>query len=116
MPGKHKIGYDWHKHNTSAKGKERFRRYNLKHKFGITIDDYERMFKAQEGKCAICGRADGGRKDGWRLAVDHDHTTGETRGLLCTNCNQGLGRFYDNSDLLLKASNYLVGLVDNKVT
>jgi hypothetical protein len=63
---------------------ERARRY--KKQYDITIDDYELMLAFQDGVCAICGRP----PKKMRLAVDHDHKTGEVRGLLCFICNQTL--------------------------
>jgi hypothetical protein len=62
--------------------------------------------EAQDGKCAICGVAEAyaPRK---RLAVDHDHRTGAIRGLLCGNCNAGLGQFKDSPELLAAAIRYL---------
>jgi hypothetical protein len=62
--------------------------------------------EAQDGKCAICGvhEAYAPRK---RLAVDHDHRTGAIRGLLCGNCNVGLGQFKDSPELLAAAIRYL---------
>jgi hypothetical protein len=64
------------------------------------------MFKAQNGQCAICASSDpgGGFKN---FAVDHNHTTGEIRGLLCTRCNRGLGLFKDDPVLTQLATNYL---------
>ena len=64
------------------------------------------MLAAQHGKCAICG---GNRsiKDTFRLGIDHDHATGRIRGLLCGNCNIGLGHFDDSPGLLEKAADYL---------
>ena len=82
------------------------RKYILRKRFGISLEQYETMLQQQNGGCAICG-ASVGRKDGWRLAVDHNHKTGKVRGLLCTNCNSGIGRFKDSAELLLKASSYL---------
>ena len=75
------------------------------HKFGITAEEFKSIFEKQEGCCAICGRHQLEFKKA--LAVDHCHKTGKIRGLLCTNCNQGLGHFMDNSELLLKAAEYL---------
>ena len=75
--------------------------------YGITPDDYARMFAAQGGRCAIC-RTDtpgGGR----RWAVDHDHQTGKVRGLLCGACNTGLGLLRDSSENLTAARNYVAG-------
>lgn len=71
-------------------------------RYGITLEQYNEMFKKQDGKCAICLKT-----EDRRLAVDHCHKTGKVRQLLCTNCNQGLGQFFDDKDLLQKALNYL---------
>jgi hypothetical protein len=77
----------------------------LKRKFGITIRQYNEMFDSQKGCCAICKTHQSQMKQ--TLAVDHNHTTGKVRGLLCGNCNNGLGRFKDSSILLDKARRYL---------
>lgn len=72
---------------------------------GISEDDYYVMLERQGGRCAICdGEPNGNRS---RLHVDHDHLTNEFRGLLCTNCNPGLGYFKDRPDLLRAAADYL---------
>ena len=78
----------------------------LMQQFGITIKDYDKMVKDQDGKCAICGTTES-RINCDNFAVDHDHETGKIRGLLCHNCNVGLGNFKDSHDLLNKAINYL---------
>ncbi len=79
-------------------------KHNIKKKYGITPDDWDRMYEQQGGKCAICScDCTTGRK----LAVDHCHTSGNVRGLLCAKCNQGLGYFDDNTDFLGKAIEYL---------
>jgi hypothetical protein len=76
--------------------------------YGITRDEYDAMLKAQGGKCAICGAPKpGGRGDYFH--VDHDHETNEVRGLLCTNCNTGIGGLKDNVGILQKAIAYLLG-------
>ena len=88
-----------------------FKNMDLKKRFGITLKDYEKMLKEQNGVCAICGEEetvlDHRTKEPRSLAVDHDHQTDEIRGLLCTNCNRGIGHFQDNIDLLAKAISYL---------
>jgi hypothetical protein len=72
----------------------------IRRQYGITLAEYEEMLKAQDYKCAICGNED--EVEGRRLAIDHCHTKGNVRGLLCGKCNRGLGLFYDNLDLLEK--------------
>lgn len=67
---------------------ERDRSYQKR--YGITIADYERMLKEQDGKCRICSATEAG-KVGQHFAVDHCHTTGRVRGLLCIKCNSRLG-------------------------
>lgn len=87
------------------KNREAIRNWGYKKDFGITIEDYDKMFKKQKGLCAICGLPE----NKIRLSVDHCHDTGEVRGLLCGSCNRGLGLFRDNCELLKKAINYLYG-------
>jgi len=77
------------------------RNYHLKHRYGITAVDAELMAYLQEGKCPICGKPDPEH-------VDHDHATGQPRGILCFNCNQGLGNFRDDPVLLARAVDYLM--------
>lgn len=77
-------------------------------KYGITLDQYEEMLEAQDGHCAICPATTPGRANRKYLYVDHDHETGKVRGLLCGNCNDGLGRFIDDIDLLASAIMYLM--------
>lgn len=79
-------------------------------RFGLTEDEYDLLVERQGGVCAICGL--GPTTDGRRLAVDHDHHTGVIRGLLCTNCNVGIGNFGDNLEVLRKAIAYLEGVLD----
>lgn len=102
----------------SSRDSSKLRRYsynrNLKKNFGITIEDYERMYNSQNGRCAICerplGRAgDCGEKhrDGSVLCVDHCHQTGHIRGLLCTDCNLGLGHFEKTGARISNIAKYL---------
>lgn len=69
------------------KNPHKVREYELRNRYGITPEDYDRMLEEQGGVCAIC---EGACPTGRRLAVDHDHETGRVRGLLCVNCNQRL--------------------------
>lgn len=87
------------------------RRHQLARNFGLTLESYNKMLKAQEYKCAVCGESEtalGNNGEIKALAVDHDHETGAIRQLLCARCNQGLGCFRDSPKLLSLASAYLV--------
>jgi hypothetical protein len=74
-------------------------------KYGITPEMYNKFFTKQEGCCAICGVHQS--ELSYTLCIDHDHTTGIVRGLLCHRCNTGIGRFEDKAELLEKAIYYL---------
>lgn len=92
-----------------ANYKERIAEKRLLKEYGITREDYARMLEAQGGVCAIC---QGARPDGKPLYVDHCHTTGAVRALLCTQCNTGIGMFGDDPDRLLAAAAYLLRQID----
>ena len=79
-------------------------------RLALPINVYLDMEKAQAGLCAICGRPETKIKHTQvcRLSVDHDHTTGQIRGLLCDACNRGLGFFGDSASNLWRAFQYLV--------
>lgn len=81
----------------------------LMRKFGISRATFNAMLKSQNGGCAICSSALGMVRAGkrLRLSVDHCHLTGAVRGLLCNSCNNGIGRFKDDPELLTKAAAYL---------
>ena len=84
----------------------------LQKQFGITATTYAQMVVEQEGVCAICRQAEtkrSNRKDGGirQLSVDHDHTTGLVRGLLCSKCNVGIGHFDDDAARMVIAAQYL---------
>jgi hypothetical protein len=72
--------------------------------YGISADEVDEMLAAQGGGCAICGVLP--ERLG-SLHVDHDHQHGHLRGLLCVSCNQGLGQFRDDPEVLLAAIDYL---------
>lgn len=82
---------------------------SLKHYYGITIEDYDRMFEEQEGLCAICELPETRiiRNKVASLHVDHNHETGEVRGLLCSRCNVAIGMMKENPSLFVKAAEYL---------
>jgi hypothetical protein len=106
---------NWHKQNPECKIKsgKKYRQkhpdknynYWLKFNYGITRDEYDKIFLSQNGKCAICESSF--CPTGKRFAVDHDHKTGKIRGLLCQPCNTSLGQMKDSPELLRKAADYL---------
>lgn len=91
-------------YRTSGRYPEAARRANLRVKFGMTVEQYDKMLLDQSGSCAICEEA---CPSGRNLAVDHDHDSGVIRGLLCGRCNMGLGQFRDRPELLSAAAAYL---------
>ncbi len=103
------------KSNSKSRSCEKFKPHNytgldkrdvvIRNQYGITLAEYNTMLEAQDYKCAICGNED--EVEGRRLAIDHCHTSGKVRGLLCGKCNRGLGLFYDNDELLHNAIQYL---------
>lgn len=79
---------------------------HYRRKYGITLLDYEAMCIEQNGLCAICNRAP---KEGKKLEVDHDHTTGQVRKLLCRSCNGLIGKFECNPTIFQNITAYLDG-------
>src|SRR5580700_4568805 len=80
--------------------------YDMRHKFGLSKESYEAMLARQSGGCAICGSSMPGTRNGKplvRFSVDHDHETDQIRGLLCLNCNAGLGQFKDKPERIYAA-------------
>ncbi|MFM7009119.1 MAG: endonuclease VII domain-containing protein [Betaproteobacteria bacterium] len=73
----------------------------LQTRYGISLEERNAMEVTQSGKCLICNEIPK------RLVVDHCHTSGKVRGLLCDHCNTGLGRFKDSPELLMAAIRYL---------
>ena len=109
-----KDNYDSDKHKDYMKeyhqkptSKLKKRDNHLKRAYGITLKEYNKMWKQQEGCCRICG--DHELVLNKTLHVDHCHTSGKVRGLLCSNCNTGLGMFKDNQEILKNAVDYLKG-------
>lgn len=90
--------------------KEAFQGYEMKRKYGLSAEEHKELHDAQDGKCAICGKEEWIKINGQTvsLAIDHCHSSGEVRGLLCNSCNRGLGLFFDNPDLLKAAQDYIL--------
>jgi hypothetical protein len=84
--------------------KKTIRKCNLKRLYGITLEEYKVLLKKQNNKCAICPTKYTKKKI---LCVDHNHKTEKVRGLLCHDCNNGIGRFKDNLRIARKAVLYL---------
>lgn len=78
------------------------REANLKYRYGITLIDYNEMLLEQDSRCKICDLETTG------LVVDHCHNSGEVRGLLCNNCNKGLGLFKDSPERMERAAQYII--------
>jgi hypothetical protein len=94
----------WRHRTIHLRREEQFVR-NLKRKFQMTPEQYWQMFADQNNGCAICQKA--ASKSGKKLAVDNCHTTNKIRGLLCNECNTGLGLFDDKIEVLQAAIEYL---------
>ena len=95
----------WYDRNT-AHVKTKARGYQLKESYGMTEADYRFMLEFQNNSCAICKTITPTGK--WKVfAVDHCHKTGKVRGLLCNECNRGMGLLKDDAFLLRKAAEYL---------
>lgn len=84
---------------------DKVRAYQARYRYGFTAEQIAEQLAAQGGRCAICGTDEPGFKQGWN--IDHDHATGELRGLLCGACNRGLGMMGDDPDRLEAAARYL---------
>ena len=80
---------------------EILRAKGLRIRYGLTLEQFENMRRKQNDACALCGRTVK------QLHVDHNHKTGNVRGLLCVKCNQGLGYFNDDTALLTRAIEYV---------
>lgn len=89
--------------------KERIKDLQLRRLFGITLEDYKKLLTEQGGLCSICKGKNpkDSMKKGEYFSVDHDHSTGQIRGLLCGSCNVGLGHFGDDINRLQAAIDYL---------
>jgi len=86
---------------------EKIKQNHLMQRYGISSDVYNGMLLDQGLRCVLCKKVHDSSNRQGKLRVDHDHVTNKIRGLLCSNCNSGLGFFQDNPELLLQAISYL---------
>lgn len=92
--------------NKGSKARQEYMRdYHLRRTYGLSADEYDQLAAEQSGLCAICKNPPPGRR---ALSVDHDHATGQVRGLLCNSCNSAMGRIGDDPDRLLAMAMYLL--------
>jgi len=90
-----------------AEDPARKRDNRMRRQFGIGAAEYDALLARQGGGCAICGAALAPSRTGRSHHIDHCHKTGAVRGILCSECNLGLGKFRDDLDLLQRAVDYL---------
>lgn len=93
--------------NIQERNKKHSRGSYLKSRYGITEKEYDVLLQKQEGKCAICRKPASAFHSKRNLGVDHNHITGENRGLLCTYCNVMIGKFEKNIGLLESFIEYM---------
>ena len=89
---------EWYKAN-----KDRAKNYHFLRRYNISLDDYNRMMIEQDGKCWTCSV----KAEDEVLVVDHNHLTGEVRGLLCSGCNTAIGLLKESQETIAKVSKYL---------
>lgn len=119
-PPKHSKGGNWREPDTSHGSVRRYqsgcrcvecmdkvfskrRKKALLLNYGMSLEEYDTLYKNQEGRCDICGNM----PSEYMLVVDHNHETGEVRGLLCRPCNSGIGLLRDSEMIVAKALEYL---------
>ena len=85
--------------------KKKQKEYDLKKKYGITQEQYNELYNKQNGCCIVCKKPQSELKK--ILCIDHNHKTGKVRGLLCDNCNSGIGLLKEDINILTNAINYL---------
>ena len=93
-------------HKDPEARKQTRRASHLRIKFGMSPQEYVAILRKQKGVCAIC-RSKERSKNKRELSIDHDHVSGNTRGLLCHACNMGIGNLKDNKVLCYRAYRYL---------
>lgn len=99
----HNKAYDKKYAREHPKSSEYNRNHIMQWRYGISLEEYDGLFKKQNGQCAVCGKV-----SSKHLYVDHDHITGKVRGLLCRDCNLALGFVHDDPKIILKLHDYLL--------
>lgn len=113
-PEKRKVTLE--KYNNKPERKQRMREYYqnnkdkskdrmLRRNYGISLEEYNSMLEEQNGNCYVCGKHHTQQKNS--LSVDHCHTTGAVRRLLCSNCNTSLGLLKENIESVKKLIRYI---------
>lgn len=92
----------WHSFNPDYR-----KNHRLVTRYGITLEDFNRMMENQKGLCAICFKPEMSKKAQKGLSVDHNHKTGKVRGLVCHRCNLVLGHIEKDVNILVKTQLYL---------
>lgn len=106
-----KTDYNSYMREYNKKNPSKRKHGDLKKKYNISFDEYSKMFSEQNGVCKVCFKSEtqvhpiSGTP--YMLSVDHCHTTGKIRGLLCNRCNRVLGMVNDDTDILLALKEYL---------
>jgi nitrate/TMAO reductase-like tetraheme cytochrome c subunit len=95
--------YNEYRRNNSGDSKHLIKLNQIKSKYGLNETEYKSLFEKQDNKCAICGLD----LDNIKTCVDHNHKTGEVRGILCDKCNKGIGHFNDDINLFENIILYL---------
>lgn len=93
---------EWSRHNPADTVKKR--KHQLRSKYDISVEEFNNLLQFQNHKCAICNLEDFGKKG---PMMDHCHSTGKNRGILCRGCNTGLGNFKDDISKLISAVSYI---------
>ena len=108
---KNRSGYNNYAAAWRAKNPGKQHATDIKRLYGLKIEDYNVLLAAQSCQCKICGKQHDSSLKRGRLYVDHNHTTGAVRGLLCSECNRGIGAMRDSVELLEKSIAYLKSYV-----
>jgi hypothetical protein len=104
--GRNRLAVNGRRRKWSKKNAESVRASQLRARYGIEPEDYDSLLTKQNGVCAVCEKSQSNTRYKY-LCVDHDHTTGVVRGLLCHNCNRALGLLKDNPRAVEKLLTYL---------